>query len=141
MWTKDTRTLADRLVSAADKENLTMFDMVPVIKDAFRRVQETHLRRIVEQFDRKQESLRRERWRDFGKGRPELLGQGTSHVIEEHKEVINMTAKPEKEFRAGTVRATIWENQMQKDGATIAHTGRNVIGSRARELGAGRGAG
>ena len=30
-----------------------------------------------------------------------------------------MTAKPEKEFRAGTVRATIWENTIEKNGETF----------------------
>jgi len=102
--------IVKELALAADSDGLTEFDVHGMVRDAFREVHELHLRHLDKLWDAQFDRLRRE---TSGK-RCEI------HVQEAGGESM---ARPLKEFASGSVRATLWENEREKDGQKFStHT-------------------
>ena len=95
--------LAKELALAADRGCLTEFDIHGMVKDCFREVHRLHLERLQKRWDTAFEQLRR------ASGDKPFK----SHVQETGGETMS---KPLKEFASSSVRATIWENEREKDG-------------------------
>lgn len=94
--------VAKELALVADNCGLSEFDTHGIVSGAFRQVHELHLRHLDQLWDAEFERLRRERKEKCCE----------IHVQEAGGESM---AKPLKEFASGAVRATIWENEREKD--------------------------
>ena len=94
--------VARELALVADSCGLSEFDVHGIVGGAFRQVHELHLKHLDELWDAEFERLGRER----------SERRSGIHVQEAGGESM---AKPLKEFASGSVRATIWENEREKD--------------------------
>ncbi|KPL07045.1 hypothetical protein AMJ85_09755 [candidate division BRC1 bacterium SM23_51] len=90
-----------RLAWAAEKHGFGEFEMHGLVKDAFREVHALHLRRLDRHWDEEFDRLRNRNQRPRQYHIQDIGGESMS--------------KPLKEFASGSVRATIWENEHQKN--------------------------
>jgi len=98
----DLRRLAGELATTADRRGLQEFHVHGFVRDAFRNIQQTYLAQLDKRWDAEFELLRTARrceTRDF-----DIHNTGGEKMT-----------KPLKEFASGSIRATIWENEREKD--------------------------
>jgi hypothetical protein len=96
--------LAKELSLKADKRGLMESDVHRMVRDAFRDIDRRYRRRLDSKFDQTYERLRRAKY---------LQAVGF-HIQEKGGDKM----KPLKEFAAGSVRATIWENERENGDET-----------------------
>ena len=96
------RRLANELATAADGRGLQEFDVHGMVSDAFRDVHQIYLARLDKRWNTEFERIRKARGRDLREFHVQKTGG-------------EKMTKPLKEFGSGSVRATIWENEREKD--------------------------
>jgi len=95
--------IVKELALTADSDGLAEFDVHGMVEDSFRDIHERHLERLQKLWDVTFEQL----------GRTGRERACISHVQQTGGERM---ARPIKEFTSGSVRATLWENEREKDG-------------------------
>jgi len=98
---RDLRRLAGELAATADRRGLQELDVHGFVREAFRDIHQRYLARLDRRWDAEFELLRTARG-----CQPREI-----HI---HNTGGEKMTKPLKEFAAGSVRATIWENSRER---------------------------
>ena len=128
----ETRKLAERLARIARRSGLTEFDAHHLVRETFRDLCQEEMRRWELQLI----GVPGKRVSATTGSAPELRPNGHAHATRRGKGVKRMaedSKRPSKEFRAGSVRASIWVDERTREDGSTYEVGSAVIERRYKD--------